>query len=61
VLSIDMGSRLRQRGEQRLVQPFIAQPTVEAFRESVLLWLAGRDVVPTNLTILAPLQERHAG
>jgi hypothetical protein len=46
-----MGSRLRQRGEQRLVQPFIAQPTVEAFRESVLLWLAGRDVVPTNLTI----------
>jgi hypothetical protein len=32
--------------EQRLVQQLIAQATVEAFDEPVLLRLAGRDVMP---------------
>jgi hypothetical protein len=37
---------LGERGEQRLVQTLITQPTNEAFDESVLLWLTGR--VRTN-------------
>src|ERR1700761_6499158 len=52
---------LSQRGEQRLVQAFIAQPADEAFRERVLLRLARCDVVPPNLALLAPAQDRGAG
>jgi len=54
------GARLGQRGEQCLVQAFIPQPTVEAFHESILLRLAGCDVVPLDAPVLGPLQDRHA-
>jgi hypothetical protein len=52
---------LWQRGEQRLVQAFIAQSANEALSKGVLLRLAGRDVVPADLAVLAPRQDRHAG
>jgi hypothetical protein len=55
------GTRLAQRGEQRLVQTFIAQPADEAFRKRVLLRLARRNVVPANPALLAPGQDRNAG
>jgi hypothetical protein len=53
--------RLAQRGEQRLVQTLVAQPADEAFCKRVLLRLARRDVVPTDLAVLAPGQDRRAG
>jgi hypothetical protein len=52
---------LPHRGEQRLVQALIAQLAVEAFNESVLLRLAGRDVVPADTAVLGPGQHRAAG
>jgi hypothetical protein len=55
------GACLRQRSEQRLVQAFIAQPSDEAFGERVLLWLARCDVMPADLAVLAPAQDRVAG
>lgn len=55
------GARLPQRGEQRLVQAFVAQSADEAFGERVLLRLARGDVVPNNLSLLAPAQDRVAG
>jgi hypothetical protein len=52
---------LGQRGEQRLVQQLVAQAGVEALDEGVLGRLAGGDVVPRDLDVLAPAQHRHAG
>ena len=52
---------LPQRGEQSLVQAFIAQPPDETFGKRVLLRLAWRDVVPADLALLAPAQDRRAG
>jgi len=49
------------RGEERFVQAFVAEPSVEAFHEAVLHWFAWRDVVPLNGSLLAPSQDRHAG
>jgi hypothetical protein len=45
---------LWQRGEQRLVEEFIAQTAVEAFDESVLGQLSRRDVVPIDPSSAAP-------
>ena len=45
-------SRMAERGEQRLVEQLVTQPPVEALDESVLLWLAGRNVMPLNPCIL---------
>src|SRR5215472_360178 len=53
-------TRLAQRGEQRLVQAFVTQPADEAFCKSVLLRLAWCDVVPADLALLAPAQDRRA-
>ena len=47
------GSGLGERGEQRLVEQFVAQPAVEALDEGVLGRLAGRDVVPLDPYLLA--------
>ena len=47
-----------QRSEQRLVQQFVAQATVEALAEAVLLWLARRDAVPTNPGLVGSADDR---
>ena len=52
---------MNELGEQGLVQQLIAQPAVKALDKGVLLWLAWRDVVPLDLLLLRPAQDRHAG
>ena len=44
--------------EQRLVQELVPHPAVEAFHETILHRLAWRDVVPLDLVLGAPLQDR---
>jgi hypothetical protein len=44
--------------EQMFVQAFVANPPVEALYEPVLHWLTRGDVVPVNLAVLLPLQDR---
>jgi len=45
---------MSERGEQRLVQQLVTQPAIETLDESVLGWLAGRDVVPLDVGVLRP-------
>ena len=47
--------------EQGFVQKLVPHPAIEAFYEAVLHWLAGRDVVPFNLGLGAPLQNGVQG
>ena len=47
--------------EQRLVQELVPHPAIEAFHETVLHRLSGRDVVPFDLVLGAPLQDRVRG
>jgi hypothetical protein len=53
------GSNLRERGEQRLVEEFVAKPCVETLDEGVLGGLTGRDVVPFDPRLLAPAPWQH--
>ena len=46
------GSGVRQRREQRLIQAFVTQASVEAFDEGVLCRLAWRDVMPVDPAVL---------
>lgn len=51
-----------QAAGEMLVEALIAEPSVEAFDEAILHWLAGRDVMPFDAAILLPSQdgtERH--
>jgi hypothetical protein len=50
-----------ERGEERLVQKFVAQSAVEALDEGILLGLAERNVVPLDPSLLRAAQDRHAG
>ncbi len=50
-----------QVAEQGLVQKLVAQPAVEAFHKAVLHRLSGGDVVPFDLLLRAPLQDRVRG
>ena len=45
---------MAQRLEQVFVEAFFAHPPVEALDQAVLHWLAGRDVVPADLSLLLP-------
>ena len=49
-----------ERGEQGLVQQFVAQAAVEALDKSILLRLAWGEVVP-NTALLRPVQDRVRG
>ena len=46
-----------QRGEQRLVEAFVTQATVEALDEAVLHRLARRDVMPFDPPLPRPAQD----
>lgn len=48
-------------GEEMLVQALVPQPPVEAFDKAVLHRLSRCDVVPLDVTILLPLQQRIGG
>ena len=54
-------ARLRQAGEQVLVEAFVPQPTIEGLDKAVLGWLAGRDVVPVDTVVLLPSKDRPRG
>ncbi len=43
--------------EDGLVEEFIAQATIERLDESVLGWLAGRDVMPVNAVSVLPVED----
>lgn len=47
--------------EKVFIQAFISHPAVEAFYKPFLHWLAGCDVVPVNLAVFLPFQDRIAG
>ena len=57
----DGGAGLSDRREQRLIQALVAEAAVEAFDEAVLHRLAGGDVMPVDLCLLAPFEDGHAG
>lgn len=58
---LDDPSRRSQRGEQVLVQTFVAQATIERFHEAILLRLAGRNVMPLDAGVLAPGEHGMTG
>src|SRR5690349_4587150 len=47
--------------EQALVEQLVAHAAVEGFDVAILHRLAGRDVVPLHLMLLAPAQDRIRG
>lgn len=57
----DQVAGMAQTGEQVLVQAFVPQAAVEALNEAVLHGFAGRDVVPFDLPVLLPCQDRVRG
>lgn len=54
----DQVASMAQAGEQVLVEAFVPQMTVEVLDEAVLHRFAGRDVVPFDLSVLLPSQDR---
>ena len=58
---LDDPSRRRQRLEQVLVQALVAQATIKAFDEAVLLRLSRCDVVPLDAGVLAPDKDGVTG
>jgi hypothetical protein len=45
-------SHMVERGEDRLVQQLVAQPSIKTLDEGILLRLAWRDVMPLNPCLL---------
>jgi hypothetical protein len=58
---LDEEPGLSERGEDFLVQTLVAEPSVEALDESVLLRFARRDVMPFEAALVRPFQHRSAG
>ena len=58
---LDDPSRRSQRGEKVFVQTLVAQATIKAFNEAVLLRLARRDLMPLDPCVLAPRQHGVTG
>lgn len=54
----DQLAGMTQAVEQMLIQTFISHAPVEAFDEPVLHRFAWCDVVPINLAVFLPLQDR---
>ena len=52
---------MRERGEQRLVEQLVAQPTVKTFDEGVLDRFARGDVMPVDLHPLGEAQDGVRG
>ena len=54
-------ARVRERAEQSLVEQLVPQTADERLDERVLGRLARRDVVPGDLVVIGPSQDRIAG
>lgn len=57
----DQSPGMAQVGEQVLVEALVPQAAIEAFHEAVLHRLSRRDVVPLDVALLLPLQDRVRG
>ena len=57
----DDASGIIQPIEEVFVEALIAQATIEALDEGVLGGLAGRDIVPLDLGVLDPFEDRVTG
>lgn len=57
----DQMAGMAQVGKQVLVEALFPQTAVEALHEAVLHRLAGREVVPLDLTFLLPFEDRVRG
>jgi len=57
----DQMAGMAQVSKQVLVEALVHQTAVGALHEAVLHRLAGRDVVPLDLTLLLPFQDRFRG
>src|SRR5262245_56497734 len=58
---LELDARMAERTEQCLVQKLVAQATIEAFDEGILLRLTGVDMVPVETKTVCPTQHRQAG
>lgn len=54
-------ARMAEVVENLLVQAFVSQAAVEALDEAVLLRFTGSDVVPSDPSLVLPLQDRPIG
>lgn len=57
----DQIARVGDVAKQRLIQELVPHSTIEAFHEAVLHWLSRRDVMPFDLLLGAPSQDRVQG
>ncbi len=58
------GDQIASMGDvakQRLIEKFVPHPAVEAFYEAVLHWLSRRYVMPFDIMLGAPSQDRVRG
>ena len=49
---------MAQSVEEVLVQAFVPHPAIKGLHKAILHWFARRDVMPVNLPVLLPLQDR---
>ena len=59
--SREHGLRFGQGRKERPVQAFVPEPADETLGEGILLRLAGGDVMPFDLAVPAPAEDRHGG
>ncbi len=52
---------MTQRREQVFVEAFLAYPSIESFNQTVLHWFARRNVMPADLAIFLPFEDRVTG
>ncbi len=57
----NQAASMAQGIEEVLIQTFISQPPIEALHEAVLHRFAGSNLVPLNLAVLLPLEDRIGG
>jgi len=54
-------SNCGQAREEMLIEASVSQAAIEALNKAILHWLARRDVVPLNLSILLPFENGVTG
>lgn len=54
----DQVTSMAQSVEQVLIEAFVPHVAIKAFDKAVFHWFAGCDVVPIDLSIFLPFQDR---
>ena len=57
----DYPARIAQAIEQMFIQALISKSAIEALNKGVLSWLSWRDIVPFQINLLDPFQDRMTG